>query len=296
MNVFITGSSGLIGTELNSKLEELHYSVTKLQRTPASIQSNAPDWNLDIKSAGHDIFANVIIHLAGENIAAKRWSAHQKQRIYESRIIGTKNLVNRIISSPNKPQTFICASAIGYYGNRDQELLDEDSKPGDDFVSKISKDWEQATQPLVELGIRVINLRFGVILSKNGGALKKMLPPFKLGLGGKMGSGQQRFSWISIDDAIKAILFVIEKPSISGPVNITSPNPISNTTFTKVLSKLLNRPAFFNMPAFVCRSLFGEMADELLLSSQSVMPKKLIKNGFIFNYLDIETALSRILR
>jgi len=296
MNIFITGASGLVGTALSEKLTKNNYNVYKLDRKASNSISTSPDWDIDINQDKSPIFANTYIHLAGENIAAKRWSDKQKKKIYESRILGTQKLVQKIINSPHKPDTFICASAIGYYGDRKQELLDESSLPGEDFVSKISYDWEQATQPLIDCGIRVVNLRFGVILSKKGGALKKMLTPFKLGLGGAIGSGQQKFSWVSLDDAVNAIIYVINKPGIEGPVNVTSPNPVSNKVYTKSLAKVLKRPAIFNMPASVCRLMFGEMADELLLSSQSVMPKKLIQNGFKFNHLKIDTALSSTLK
>ncbi|MCO4821611.1 MAG: TIGR01777 family oxidoreductase [Flavobacteriaceae bacterium] len=296
MNIFVTGSSGLVGNELCNKLQQQNYNIIKLNRINNSAESTNPNWDINLKHSNKCIKPNSVIHLAGENIAAKRWNKEQKQKIYDSRILGTKNLIENIISSPDKPQTFICASAIGYYGDRIQELLTEESDSGQDYVSKICKDWEEVTLPLIKHGIRVINLRFGVILSKKGGALKKMLIPFKLGLGGNIGNGQQRFSWISIDDAIKAIIFCLENPKINGPVNVSSPNPVSNKVFTKVLAKQFNKPAFFNMPASLCRLIFGEMANELLLSSQSVMPQKLIKNGFTFNHLDIETALSRVLK
>lgn len=295
MNIFVTGASGLVGTELCPKLIQQNNSVYQLKRNHDSLNCNSPDWDMNLNHDGKNISADIIIHLAGENIAAKRWSKKQKQKIYDSRIQGTKNLVDKIIASPNKPHTFICASAIGYYGNRDQKLLDESSVAGKDFVSKICQDWEKATQPLLEHGIRVVNLRFGVILSLKGGALKEMLTPFKLGLGGAIGSGQQKFSWVSLEDATNAISYIIDKPDIVGPINVTSPNPVSNRVFTKTLGKTLKRPTFFNMPAFVCRIVFGEMADELLLSSQNVMPKKLIQNGFSFEHLNIESALSDIL-
>jgi len=296
MNIFVTGASGLVGSELCPKLSQLNYKVTKLNRESKSLQPHSPEWNIDLKKNNQKISADAYIHLAGENIAAKRWSKKQKNTIYESRIRGTKNLVDQIVNSPVKPKTFICASAIGYYGDRGVELLDENSAPGQDFVSKVCYDWEQTTKPLQDMGIRVINLRFGVILSKNGGALKKMLTPFKFGLGGMIGSGQQKFSWVSIEDVINAIIYIMDKPNIVGAVNITSPNPVSNEVYTKTLGKVLKRPTFFTMPAFICRLLFGEMADELLLSSQSVMPKKLIQNGFSFTHLEIESALTKILK
>ena len=296
MNIFVTGSSGLVGSELCPKLSQNDHNVIKLKRVPSSLNSNSPDWDMGIIGDKNPIFADAIIHLAGENIAAKRWNPKQKQKIYDSRIQGTKNLVDQIIACSNKPKVFICASAIGYYGDRGKELLDESSLKGQNFVSKISHDWEQATRPLLDHGIRVVNLRFGVILSKKGGALKKMLFPFKLGLGGAIGSGQQKFSWVSIDDAIDAIIYILENTAIAGPVNITSPKPVSNKFFTKALGNELNRPTFLNMPTVMCRMLFGEMANELLLSSQSVMPKKLIQNGFSFSHLEIESALSEVMK
>lgn len=295
MNIFVTGSSGLVGTDLCLALNKNNHKVHKLVRTTNN-NCFAPDWDIELEQENDKITADAYIHLAGENIAAKRWSDKQKKRIYDSRIIGTQNLVKKILSSPNKPKTFICASAIGFYGNRGKELLDETSEAGNDFVSKVSEDWEQATQPLKDNGIRVVNLRFGVILSTKGGALQKMLIPFKLGLGGAIGSGQQKFSWVSLDDAVKAIIYILDQQQIHGPVNVTSPNPVSNKFYTKSLAKILKRPAFFTMPALVCKTLFGEMAEELLLSSQSVMPKKLIKNGFVFDHLEIDTALVHILK
>ncbi len=293
-NILITGATGLIGKNLCHALEKTH-QVYKLKRLNEPDKSDAPNWNIDVQKPDRITAPDVIIHLAGENIAAKRWSNKQKQRLYNSRILGTKNLVNKILASDHKPQTFMCASAIGFYGNRGQEILDEESASGDNFSAQLARDWEQTTLPLAEHGIRVVNLRFGVVLSQEGGALKKMLLPFKCGLGGAIGNGQQKFSWVSIADVIQAIIFLINKPHISGPVNITSPNPVSNKTFTRTLAKTLKRPAFLDMPAPICRLLFAEMADELLLSSQHVVPEKLLKNGYTFRHLDLEMAFAEIL-
>lgn len=293
MKILVTGSSGLIGSALCDALTKADHSVQKLTRTAVPGAPNTPFW--DIMPQDDSSAANAIIHLAGENIAAKRWSAKQKQKIYDSRILGTRNLVQQIIASPDKPQIFMCASAIGFYGDRGKEHLTEDSEPGDNFAAKLSQDWEQETLPLLAHGIRVVNLRFGVILARHGGALKKMLSPFKLGLGGPIGKGQQIFSWICIDDAINAIIHVLNASKISGPVNISAPNPVSNQVFTKQLAKQLNRPAFFVMPAPLCRLAFGEMADELLLASQNVIPQKLVECGFTFAYSDIKKALNKVL-
>lgn len=292
--IFITGATGLIGSHLSQALQKKQH-VYHLDRVNGPNKADAPNWDINILESDQLIAPDVIIHLAGENIAAKRWSAKQKQRLYDSRVLGTKNLVNKILASEHKPHTFLCASAIGFYGDRGQEILDEASASGDNFSAQLARDWEQTTAPLTESGIRVIHLRFGVVLSKHGGALKKMLLPFKCGLGGAMGNGQQKFSWVSITDVIQAIIFVLEKTDISGPVNITSPNPVSNKVFTKTLAKFFKRPAFFDMPTPVCRLLFAEMADELLLSSLHVVPEKLIKNGYTFRHLDLEMAFAEIL-
>lgn len=294
MNIFITGSNGLIGTQLTANLRQQNHQVLALNRIEQT--AAIPQWDLACQQKQYRLFADSFVHLAGVNIAAKRWSQQHKHNIYASRIEGTKNLIKQILASPIKPHTFICASAIGYYGNRGYELLTENSTVGTDFVSQISHDWEQATVPLTDYGIRVVNVRFGVVLSEKGGALKKMLLPFKLGLGGKIGSGEQKFSWISLDDAVAAILFLLNDATITGAVNVTSPNPVSNLEYTQTLAKILNRPAILPMPAFICRLIFGQMADELLLSSQNVMPKKLLEQGFEFDSTHLEQALSKILR
>ncbi len=293
-NCFITGASGLIGQHLSTALQQ-HHQVFALQRDQNNNKNESPQWNLDVQDNGTSIKPDVFVHLAGENIAAKRWSQAQKKRLYDSRILGTQHVVEAILASEHKPHTFLCASAIGFYGDCGQERLDEDSDSGNNFSAKLAKDWEQACQPLNDHGIRVVNLRFGVVLSKDGGALQKMLLPFKCGLGGAIGKGQQMFSWVSVVDVIQSIVFLINKTDIEGPVNITAPNPVSNKTFAKTLAKSLNRPAIFDMPAAICRLLFGEMADELLLASQNVVPKKLLDNGYTFRHLDLEMAFAEIL-
>ncbi len=293
--IYITGSSGLIGNQLCNELANHNNAVIKLNRIKHTNPSLCPDWDLNQEGKQKSNSPDIIIHLAGENIGAKRWTKNQKELIYNSRVLGTRRLVDKICSLKNKPTTFICASAIGYYGDRGSEKLNENSAPGSNFSAKLSADWEKETQPLIELGIRVINLRFGVVLSQHSGALKKMLFPYKLGLGGSIGKGDQHFSWISINDAISAILYILKTPSLSGPINVTSPHPVTNKTFSKLLAQQLKRPAFFAMPAGMCRLLFGEMADELLLSSLKVVPDKLIDNGFKFSEPQLPQALKRVL-
>ena len=293
-HIFVTGASGLIGQHLYQTLQDTHH-IHQLHRINNDEKNDAPDWDINVSAEHNAVTPHAIVHLAGENIAAKRWSHQQKKRLFNSRITGTKNLVEKILKSDHKPSTFLCASAIGFYGDRGDEILTETSPAGDNFSALLSKEWEEATKELTEHGIRVVNLRFGVVLSQTGGALKKMLLPFKCGLGGAIGNGQQHFSWISITDAVEAVKYILNNPDIHGPVNITAPNPVTNKLFSKTLAKALKRPAFLDMPAGICRLLFGEMADELLLSSQHVIPDKLLNHGYIFRHLDIEMAFSEIL-
>lgn len=291
MNILLSGASGLVGTELKQYLILLGHKCTPLKRLKSN-KTSSPNWNFSKITQKNETYFDSVIHLAGENIAAKRWSKLQKQAIYDSRIEGTKKLIQQIIDSPNPPKTFICASAIGYYGNRKNEKLTEQSSAGDQFVSKVCKDWEECTRPLEDIGVRVVNLRFGVILSDRGGALKKMLTPFKMGLGGKLGDGNQHFSWTSLHDSIRAIEFCLSNKSVHGPVNVVSPQVASNESFTEALAESLKRPAFLPMPKWMARLIFGEMANELLLSGQKVHPKKLLEHGFEFHHKDLSSALN----
>jgi hypothetical protein len=239
---------------------------------------------------------DVMLHLAGAGIADKRWSKKQKAIIYDSRINGTQWLTKEILSHEMRPKTFLCASAIGYYGHRPGQTLSEDSEKGENFVAKIAADWESSTQPLNGPLTRVINLRFGMILSPTGGALKDMIMPFKMGLGGRLGNGQQQYSWIGINDAIKAIKFLIEQEKSQGVYNLTTPKPVSNKVFTKTLADTLSRPAFMHMPAIMVRLIFGELADELLLADAHVLPTKLIHEGFVFDHPELSSALAEIIK
>lgn len=238
---------------------------------------------------------DAVVNLAGESIAEGRWTEDKKQRIRESRVKGTKLLGDALANLTNSPKTFICASAIGYYGNRGDEILTETSAPGDDFLAKVCVEWEKATALAKEKGIRVLNTRFGVILDAHGGALAKMLPPFRAGLGGKIGSGKQWMSWIALDDVVGALKFALTNEGLSGPVNFVAPNPVTNAEFTNTLGKVLSRPTLFPIPAFGVRLLFGEMGEALLLAGQRVAPKRLMTEGYQFQYSQLDEALRHVL-
>lgn len=281
MKVMISGSHGLIGSALTEQLEADGHNILRLPR------------NMSNRLSFKEIDA--VIHLAGESIASGRWNEAKKRRIEESRVGPTKQLAELLANSPDKPAVFISASAIGYYGTRGNEILNEESDPGRGYLSSVCKKWEESTRMAGVAGIRTVNLRTGIVLSTKGGALKQMLPPFKFGAGGPLGDGKQFMSWISLDDVVKAICYIIDNPSISGPLNLTAPNPVRNHEFSTMLGKALHRPAFLPMPAFAARFLFGEMADALLLSSTRVMPDKLIQNGYKFKHTDLKPALEDIL-
>ncbi len=295
MQILITGGTGFIGKKLCQKLVEDCYEITVLTR-----QKNlAPSKNIQyIHSLSQkDFNYDIIINLAGEPIS-QNWSTKNKKKIYESRIGLTRNLVDKINSAKKSPSLFISGSAIGYYGYDAGILYDENSKitlNHNIFSQSICHDWEIAAA-IKSQETRLVKIRTGIVLGKNGGALKKMLIPFKLGLGGKIGSGEQFMSWIDIDDAINAINFIIKNNKISGAVNLTSPNPVSNANFSKTLASIVKRPCIFDMPKFITEILFGQMGKELLLKGQKVYPQTLLQNGFEFKYSDLEKSLSKILR
>ena len=293
--ILISGASGLIGNALVLALQSRGDEIYRLVRRLPSNEREIP-WDplhgIEPKStSGFD----AVIHLSGETVAG-RWTAARKRSIRDSRVISTQHLATALAQTEKPPHTFLCASAIGYYGNRGDELLTEQSAPGDGFLAEVCREWEAATQPAAAAGIRVANLRMGVVLSRRGGALQQMLLPFRLGLGGRIGSGRQWFSWIHIDDVVAAVLHILENLIIRGPVNMVSPNPLTNTAFTKALAQTLRRPAIFPVPAFVLRLAFGQFAEEGLLSSARVIPQKLIESGFHFRYPDIQAALTNTVR
>jgi len=238
---------------------------------------------------------DAVVHLAGANIAAGRWTPARKAEIRRSRVEGTRSLCEALSRLAHPPTVLVSASAVGYYGNRGTETLTEESPAGTGFLADVCRAWEAAAQPVSQAGIRVVNLRFGMILSPLGGALAKMLLPFKLGAGGRIGSGEQFMSWIALDDAIGAIQYALGEESVRGPVNAVAPAPVSNTDFTRTLARVLRRPALFPLPAFAARLLFGEMADALLLGGARVMPARLQAAGYGFRFPELEGALRHLL-
>lgn len=298
MKILISGSSGLVGSKLLPYLLQHGNKVVRLVHGKSAQSPDTIFWDID--KGILDVNAlegfDAIIHLAGENIAVGRWTEAKKKRINDSRVNGTKLLSEAISQLKIPPKIMLSASATGYYGNREDTILTETSAKGSGFLSDVCAEWEKATIKAKDKGVRVVNLRFGVIFGPNGGALAKMILPFKMCLGGAIGSGQQYMSWISIDDVLKSINFLLTHSEVQGPINIVSPHPVSNENFTKSLGKVLNRPTFLRMPTFVVRLVFGEMADEMLLSSTRVHPKALLDAGYIFTDPDLEPALAKLLK
>ncbi|MBI2150491.1 MAG: TIGR01777 family protein [Acidobacteria bacterium] len=285
MRIAITGSSGLVGSALVPLLNAAGNSVVRVSR-PA-------DWNPDQDTIDSSVLNGVeaVVNLSGENIAAGRWTAAQKSRIRESRVRSTKLISETLAKLDRPPRVLVSASATGYYGDRGSEVLREDSAPGEGFLPDVCRQWEAATSPATHAGIRVVHMRTGLVLSGKGGAMGKMLLPFKLGLGGRIGSGRQYWSWISLDDLCSAIVHCVQAGSLHGPVNMVSPSPVTNLEFTKTLGRVLSRPAVFPMPAFAARIALGQMADELLLASARVEPVKLTASRFVFRHRDLEPTL-----
>lgn len=297
MIIAITGSTGLVGTPLAGAFEAAGHLVRPVVRRAARADENEIHWDPAAGKIDAAEFASVdaVVHLAGENIAGQRWSSTFKQRLYDSRVPATQLLCQTLAGLATKPSVLIAASAIGYYGNRGDERLDEASAAGTGFLADMCRDWEAATHRARDAGIRVVNLRIGVVLAKHGGALAKMLTPFKFGLGGVIGSGRQFFSWIELDDLVRSIQFATSANTVVGPVNATAPEPVTNHEFTKTLGRVLGRPTLFPMPALAARLAFGEMADDMLLGGNRVEPHVLNTAGFQFQYPQLEPALRHIL-
>ena len=295
VKVLVSGASGLIGSALLPALQSSGYEVTRLVRSAASGKSDIA-WDPSRPLAPESVSGfDAVVHLAGESIVG-RWTDAKKRRVRESRVQGTRNLAEALAATPQAPRVFISASAIGYYGDRGEETLREESSSGSGFLPEVCREWEAAAEPARKAGIRTAQMRFGVVLSASGGALQKMLPPFRMGVGGNIGSGRQWMSWIDIDDVVGAIQHVIKADNLRGPVNVAGPNPVRNAEFTKTLASVLSRPAIFPMPAFAARLLFGQMADELLLASQRVEPAKLLASGYVFQKPELRAALETILK
>ena len=291
MKIAIAGASGLVGAAISPELEAEGHNIVRLVRS--SPRGGEIEWhpNQDSIETGKLEGFDAIINLAGENVSEGRWTDEKKKKIHDSRVHGTHLLSEAIAKLISKPRVFLCASATGIYGDRGDETLHEQSESGGGFLAGVCREWEKATEPAYRAGVRVVNLRFGPILARAGGMLEKMLTPFKMGLGGKIGSGKQYISWVGIEDAIAAMKLALNDESIRGPVNVVSPKPVTNERFTRALGEVLSRPTLMAMPAFAARLAFGEMADEMLLVSQKVIPKKLQAAGFQFEYSDVETAL-----
>lgn len=294
MDIAISGASGLIGSRLVSQFKAGGHSIIKLVRTKPGSGAEVlwdPYGSVDKKALDG---VQAVVHLAGENIG-QRWNADAKTRIMESRRRGTRTLCEALASLTTRPDVLVCASAIGYYGDRGSELLTEDSGPGTGFLADVCVEWEKATEPAAAAGIRVVNLRLGIVLDPKGGALGKMLTPFRLGAGGNMGSGTQYWSWIAMDDVIGAFQHAVSNDALRGGVNGTSPNPVTNAEFTQALASVLQRPALFPMPSFAARLALGEMAEALLLSSAQIQPAHLIASGYQFRFPELEGALRHLL-
>jgi uncharacterized protein (TIGR01777 family) len=295
MHALVTGTSGLLGRALVASLTGDGHRVTRLVRSESGEGTVIWDPESGIPDPGQIEGLDGAVHLAGESIARGRWTAAKKARIRDSRVRGTSLLCEALASLRTPPLVLVSASATGFYGDRGNERLHEESPSGSGFLPDVCREWEDATQPAVRNHIRVVNLRFGVVLSARGGALARMLLPFRLGLGGIVGNGRQYMSWISLEDAVGVIRFALESAALKGPVNTVSPNPVTNREFTKALGTALRRPTLFPMPAFAARLVFGELADALLLSSARVEPLKLTRAGYPFRHPELQSALAHLL-
>jgi uncharacterized protein len=297
MKILITGASGFIGSALISALGAEGHDLVRMVRKPGKEAAGGVCW--DPLSTDTNVKAlegfDAVVHLAGESIGTTRWTPRKKQRILDSRRRGTTLLAESLAALDTPPKVMVSASAIGYYGDRGAEILHEDSLPGTGFLAEVCRAWEEATRPASERGIRVVRLRIGIVLSAQAGALPRMLLPFRLGAGGKTGSGRQYMSWICLDDLIEIIKYTLQT-TLSGPVNAVSPNPVTNSEFVRTLGRVLSRPAFLPLPAAVLHILLGEMADALLLSSARVHPAQLIATGYKFKHPDLEGALRHVLQ
>jgi uncharacterized protein (TIGR01777 family) len=293
MRVLVSGASGLIGSALAPALEAAGHSVVRLvRRNPAANEMRwDPGGGIETRTLEG---CDAVVHLAGESIAG-RWTAQKQARIRDSRVQGTGTLAAALAGSAPPPKVMVCASAIGIYGDRGDEVLREESAPGSDFLAQVTQQWEAATEPAARAGTRVVPLRFGVVLSRRGGALAQMLPPFRMGAGGRIGSGRQWMSWITLEDVLGLIQHALVTDSLRGPVNAVAPNPVTNSEFTGALGEALRRPTVFPLPAFMVRLIFGEMGEALLLSSQRVDCGKLVASGFRFRYPELKPALEAIL-
>ena len=296
MKILVTGATGLIGRSLCRSLTDENHTVVALSRRPEGASDLSAvavhKWDPFAGPPPSEALEGVesVVHLAGESIAARRWSPEQKERIRGSRVISTRNLVEGLRRAASKPASLISGSAVGFYGDRGDETLDENSPAGSGFLAEVCLQWESEAERATGFNMRVVRVRTGVVLSTEGGALKKMLPPFKFGVGGPLGSGRQWFPWIHISDIVGILRLALFSTSVSGPINATAPEPITNAGFTRELARALHRPAFLAAPEFVLRLAMGEMAD-LLLVSERVIPKAAEASGYNFQFRTLASAL-----
>jgi uncharacterized protein (TIGR01777 family) len=299
MKILITGASGLIGKALQKSFEEKGYEMLLASRSEPESE-NEIQWNSETGFADEDLERleelDAAIHLAGEHISAFRWTDEKKKAIRDSRVHGTRTMIEAFDRLKTKPKVFISASAIGFYGDRGDEEVTETSAAGDTFLSEVSKEWESESRRAEDMGIRTVLLRNGIVLSKDGGALATMMTPFKLGVGGIVGSGKQWMSWISLDDVVAIVNFALENENLRGAINVASPNPVTNEEFTKTLGEVLYRPTFLPLPEFAVNLVFGEMGDALLIDSTKVIPKRLLDAGYKFIYSDLKPALEHAIK
>ena len=292
MRVLISGASGLLGSAIGRAFETEGAAVTRLVRSGAAGENHIvwePGQPLTLPSR-----FDAVVHLAGESVVG-RWTGAKKARIRDSRVLGTRTLAEAVTGMESKPRVLVAASAIGFYGDRGDAMLNEESSPGTGFLAEVCREWESASDPVERAGVRLVQIRTGVVLSRHGGALGQMLLPFRLGLGGRLGSGKQWLSWIHVDDFVGAVQHLLGSESARGPVNLVGINPVPNVEFTAALGKALSRPAVLTAPAFALRLALGEMADEALLASQRVRPERLLASGYEFRFRELGGALASIL-
>jgi uncharacterized protein (TIGR01777 family) len=301
MRILVSGSGGLVGRAVSAYLASHQHAVVALHRPQSTNSPGHPDsilWDPvgnELDPATLENF-DAILHLAGENIGGKRWTDGQKARIKSSRVHPTQLLSDAITLLKHPPRVLLCASAVGYYGNRGDETLTEESSPGHDFLAEVCREWEAAALPASKHGVRVVNLRMGAVLAKEGGLLPRLLPLFLLGLGGTLGSGRQFMAWIAINDLMRIVELLLQRDDIHGPVNVVAPTPITNVEFTKILGKMISRPTLLPVPALALRIMLGELAEGLLLTSTRVTPARLQAAGYSFMYPRLEDALAVLIR
>jgi uncharacterized protein len=292
LTIAITGASGFIGAALAEHLKQRGDRILPLVRPGHGVDGGI-HWDPTGGTIDQRALEGVdaIVHLAGENVADGRWTEEKKRRIRESRVRGTSLLARTLATMRQKPRVLVSGSAVGFYGSRDDAPIDETASRGNDFLAEVTESWEQAALPAAEAGVRVVHPRTGIVLAPHGGALGKMLLPFKLGVGGKIGEGRQYMSWIALEDAVRALVHAVDADSLRGPFNLTAPNPVTNGDFTRALGRALRRPTALTVPSFAARLAFGEMADAALLAGARALPRRLLESGFTFRHPELEPYL-----